>query len=153
MNPQEKKMTGAADQLAVAFTSAPTSAEDLKIQARRFFDRGDCNGGKEYAEHKGVVNYLRHQCTNYDALRRSIRVAKLGENDNFEVIALKSQVLEMIAEKYPDLEAECLRQLEWMSTRAKAYEYSRQRLGLGVNGGQAVVDLDWSRPGGSVGNA
>jgi hypothetical protein len=90
--------TGAAadpENRPVSLTKTP-SLEEVKIEARRFFDRDDFNKGKPYSEEKGCVNYLRHQCSNYDALRRMIRVGKLHEDESPEVNTLKSQVLELI---------------------------------------------------------
>lgn len=48
------------------------------------------------------VNYARHKLTDYDRLRRNL-------NDK-ETLELKKQVLDAIADTYPELRAECERQ-------------------------------------------
>jgi hypothetical protein len=129
-----------AKQPPVTFLKTP-ALEEVKIQARRFFDQDDFNKGKPYSEEQGCVNHLRHVCTNYDAIRRTIRVSKLHEDESPEVNALKSQVLDLIEQQYPELKTECLRQHDWLAGRLKAHEYSRYKHGLGVNGNQPVLDL------------
>jgi hypothetical protein len=54
-----------------------------------------------------TVNYVRHQMTNYEDSLRKI-AGKVGTKEAY--LHLKSKVLDAIAEAYPELAAECVRQ-------------------------------------------
>jgi len=105
----------------------PPPLEQIKKNARLFFNNGVNNEDKEYEEARGCVNYIRHMCTNYDKLRYAIRVDKKDENDNPDILALKREVLGAIRERYRELKTECLRQEEWLKNRAAALEHGRTK--------------------------
>jgi hypothetical protein len=101
--------------------------EAIKRHARLFFDNAGFNEGKAYEEARGAVNYIRHALTNYDALRYEIRVDKLYENENPDILALKLTALVAIRNKWPEFRTECLRQEDWLNSRAASLEYGRRK--------------------------
>ena len=108
--------------------SNPPPAEVLNKEAYKRFAEWSPNEGKPYDEAQGAVNYIRHVLTNYDALRREIRVdSKDDENDNPEILSLKLETLAGIKERYPEYRTECTRQEEWLRGRATALAYSRAK--------------------------
>lgn len=54
-----------------------------------------------------TVNYLRHECSNYEYELAAI-YKKTGKGKAYDL--LKSRILDAIAEKYPELKAECINQ-------------------------------------------
>lgn len=58
-------------------------------------------------KHKQLVNYLRHKCTNYDAMRKGLH-GRIGQKEAYEII--RKRCLGMIAERYPELATECEQQ-------------------------------------------
>ena len=111
---------------SLIFKDAPP-LEQIKKNARIFFNNSAYNDDKEYEEARGCVNYLRHICTNYDKVRYAIRVDKKDENDNPDILALKLEVLGAMRERYPELKTECLRQEEWLNNRAATLEHGRAK--------------------------
>jgi hypothetical protein len=108
--------------------SNPPPAEVLKKEAYKRFVQWGPNEGKPYDEAQGAVNYIRHVLTNYDALRREIRLdVKDDENDQPDILSLKLETLAGIKERYPEYRTECARQEEWLRGRAKALAYSRAK--------------------------
>ena len=54
-----------------------------------------------------VVNYLRHQCTNYDGKLTAL-TGRVGVDEAKDLV--RSRILEAIADQWPELAAECGRQ-------------------------------------------
>ena len=106
----------------------PPPAEVLKKGAYKRFAAWGPNEDKPYNEAQGAVNYIRHVLTNYDALRREIRLdVKDDENNQPDILSLKLETLAGIKERYPELRTECTRQEEWLRGRATALTYSRAK--------------------------
>ena len=127
----------------IAFREPLPLIGEIKKQARIFFDNGAFNEGREYDEARGIVNHLRHNCTNYEALRYAIRVDKQGENDNLDILALKKAVLSAIRDRFPEFRTECLRQEEWLKHRTEVLEASRVKyLSPGPGGTPLAPALD-----------
>lgn len=53
-----------------------------------------------------MVNFLRHQCSEYDSLRTFLRKHARGTDHEFVGAVVKGRVLRLIATKYPMLRAE-----------------------------------------------
>lgn len=116
--------------------------DEVTALSRKFFEQFEDNKGKEFHQSKGATNYFRHKCTNYDALRKNIRVARINEDESPEVNALKTQALDLIEAEYLSLKSECWRQKDWLLGRLKAHEANRTK--YGSNGdllSVPVVDL------------
>src|SRR6516225_4612340 len=111
---------------SIKFNDAPP-AELLKREAKKRFEEWAPNEGKSYDAAQGAVNYIRHVLSNYDDLRRTIRVEAKDENNDPDVLSLKLETLAGIKERYPEYRTECVRQEEWLRGRAKALEYSRAK--------------------------
>lgn len=56
-----------------------------------------------------TVNYLRHECTTYDDVLDSL-ARRVGKRKAYDLI--RGRVLDAVAERYPELRSECVRQKE-----------------------------------------
>jgi hypothetical protein len=115
----------------IVFKTPLPNLEQLKHEARKFFDRDPGNKEKEFYWERGVVNHLRHKCSDYDAYRYTIGVDKILEDEHPEISALKCKVLDLIERQYPELKSECLRQRDYLQGRLKAHETTRYKYQLG----------------------
>jgi hypothetical protein len=120
------------------FTSMP-SPEELKREAQKYWSslpEEFKSGG--YNEERGKVNYLRHRCTNYEGLKKSL---KINGGTELEITQLKKDILTLIMEGYPDLKAACLIQMEQAENRKHYNGYSRNKYFVPELQKLGVVDL------------
>lgn len=100
--------------LATNFSIPEMPWDDLIERACRHYNSRKVNAtsirpdADEGTLHRIMVNYLRHECTQYDEHCASL-MGQTGKEDAYP--AVKELVLEAIAEKYPELIAECYRQI------------------------------------------
>lgn len=91
------------------------SQQDL-YESREKYDMNALNCTNERVIKRWMVNYLRHDCSNYEELLEELQHSVAADNKD-AYLMLKNSFLDAIAKMYPELSEECYAQSERTCTR------------------------------------
>ena len=91
------------------------------------YDMNALNCTNDRVIKRWMVNYLRHNCSNYEELLEELQHSVAADNQDAYLV-LKNSVLDMIAEMYPELSEECCTQSERTGTRIGVADGMREAM-------------------------